>query len=520
MRSKTRRLSPSLRLESLEIRSLMSLASEVTAAWNVDPSRSVLVGFTGGLSSQTIASDLAGVGGRLVTYRDDGPSLVALAPWEQVTAATLQLDAEPGVRYVSTNATIHATGEIIPNDRRFPAQWALPFIDAPSAWGVTTGSPATVIAVLDSGIDLRNPDLARKLWNNPDPSGADGFPRDYHGWNFINNSNRIQDNNGHGSHVSGILAAASNNRFGVTGLDWNARLMPVKVLDAQGNGSLDNAISGIYYAVNHGAKVINASWGGVENSQAFLDALNYANSHNVVFVTAAGNDSANNDATPTFPASYRTPNELVVAAVDQSGNLADFSNYGPHTVDVAAPGVAILSTVLRGFAYYTGTSMSTPFVAATAALVAGQFPNMSAADIVTRIRATAKPLPQLSGKLISGGVVDPYFALIGQTSNSGLIPKTDVGSAQPATATSNSPSAKAAEWTIATPHPHHQRVGAHHASVVRNHHARFGHALHATRFSHHVRAIHMDHQPGYHAMTGIQGLAAGFPSKLARWWHR
>ena len=409
---------------------------EVIAPWNSDQARSVLVGFTSGLSSQSLSTELTGVGGRLVTFRDNGPSLVALAPWENATTVMQQLSASPTVRYVSPNATIHADAVVTPNDPKYSAQWALPFIDAPYAWGITTGSGSTIIAVLDTGLDLRNPDLSNKLWTNPDPSGADGYPRDYHGWNFVTNTNNIQDNDGHGSHVSGILAAASNNGYGVTGLDWNAQLMPVKILDSQGNGTVDNAVSGIYYAVNHGAKVINASWGGVQNSQALVDALNYANSHNVVFVTAAGNDSANNDVVASFPGSYRTPNELVVAAVDQAGNLADFSNYGPNTVDIAAPGVNILSTVVGGYDYYSGTSMSTPFVAATAALIAGQFPNLSAADIAARVRDTAEPLASLRGKVITGGIVNPYFALIYQTRGGGSSSISSLGA--PSLAPSNS----------------------------------------------------------------------------------
>src|SRR5262249_1373996 len=154
-------------------------------------------------------------------------------------------------------------------------------------------------------------------------------------------------------------------------------------------------------------KVINASWGGDVFSQAMLDALNYANAAGAVFVTAAGNEASNNDAVTTYPASYRTPNELVVAAVDRNGNLADFSNWGPNTVDRAAPGVDIVSTVPGGFDTYSGTSMSTPFVSGAVALLAGANPGLNAAQLVARIRATAKPVPALKGLLISPGVVDP-----------------------------------------------------------------------------------------------------------------
>jgi len=217
-------------------------------------------------------------------------------------------------------------------------------IDAPAAWGFTTGTPATIVAVLDTGIDLRSSEFAGKIWTNSNTSGSDGFRGDLHGWNFVNNTSNVQDNNGHGSHVTGILAANTNNGVGVAGVDWNALVMPVKILDSQGNGTTGAAVSGVYFAVQHGAKVINASWGGDQFSQAMLDALNYANSKGVVFVTAAATTRRTTTSSPPTR-QLRTPNELVVAALDPSGTLADFSNYGPTTVDLAAPGVNIISTI-------------------------------------------------------------------------------------------------------------------------------------------------------------------------------
>jgi hypothetical protein len=191
--------------------------------------------------------------------------------------------------------------------------------------------------------------------------------------------------------------------------------MPVKILDSGGNGSTDAAVSGIYWAVKHGAKVINASWGGGDFSQAMIDAINYAGANGAVFVTAAGNDSSDNDFVATYPASYHLPSELVVAAVDRNGNLASFSNYGASTVDIAAPGVGIFSTVVGGYAVYDGTSMSTPYVAGTVALLAGLHPTLTAAQLVYLVRATAKKVPALTGLVTSGGIVDPYYALIGNT---------------------------------------------------------------------------------------------------------
>ena len=158
--------------------------------------------------------------------------------------------------------------------------------------------------------------------------------------------------------------------------------------------------------------MINASWGGSQYSQAMLDAISYADSKGVVFVTAAGNNGLNNDtAAANYPANYRLPNELVVAAVDSSGNLASFSDYGVHTVDLAAPGVNIFSTVPGGYATYSGTSMATPFVTGVVALVAGLHPELTAPELVQWIDATVKPLPSLQGTTISGGMVDAYNAV-------------------------------------------------------------------------------------------------------------
>ena len=356
---------------------------------------------------------MSAVGGKLIDSYPDGPSVVALPPWVNTTNALKLLNADPGMEYADADAPLHATGEIIPNDPGFSQQYGLDAIDAPQAWGITTGSGSTIIAVLDTGIDLNSPDIDPHLWRDPSNSKI-------HGWNFINNTSNIQDNNGHGTNVAGILGAIGNNGIGVAGVDWNSQIMPLKVLDSQGNGNTDAAVSAIYFAVQNGARVLNASWGGGAYSQAMIDAINYAGSMGAVFVTAAGNDSSNNDTTPTYPASYQLPNELVVAATDQYGNLASFSDYGATTVEVAAPGVNILSTVPGGYAEDTGTSMSTPFVSGTVALLTGAYPSLTADQLVAQIEATVTPDPALSGLVSSGGIVNAFNALTGHdTTNVG-----------------------------------------------------------------------------------------------------
>lgn len=404
------------RVEALEVRSLLSVDGGIIGAWApstpIDPASTVMVRFDAGAGQAQAQSALDAVGGRVVTAYQDGPSVVALAPWSDVDAALAVLRADAGVSYAEPDSIIRAAAEVVPNDPRYSGQWGPAMVDAPRAWSISTGSASTIVAVLDSGLDTSSGEFAGRLWVNAAASTA---RRTIYGWNFVNDNGNIQDTYGHGTHVTGILAAKGNNGTGVAGLNWDTRIMPLKVLDGSGNGSTDRAVDAIYFAANNGARVINASWGGDVWNASMRDALNYANGKGVVFVTAAGNDGSNNDVTTTYPASYRTANELVVAAVDRFGNLASYSNYGATTVDLAAPGTDVLSTVPGGYANYTGTSMATPFVSATVALLAARYPSMSAAQLVDRVKATVKPMPGLVGRTITGGVVDAYHALLGTT---------------------------------------------------------------------------------------------------------
>ncbi len=395
----------------------------VSGPWSdltVNPASALFVEFKPNTSASQARAEIASFGGQVMTRYPNGPELVQLAPWANAAAAVSQLQAEPNVVYSEVDATVHydSVPAILPNDPFLGQQWALNTIDAPEAWALSTGSSSTIVAVLDTGLDVNNPDFAGRLWTNPTVN-SDGFLGDLHGYNFVSNNGNIQDDNGHGTHVTGILAATGNNGVGVAGVDWGTQIMPLKVLDSNGNGSTDAAVSAIYFAVQHGAKVINASWGGDVFSATMLAALNYADQNGVVFVTASGNESSNNDQITTYPASYRTPNELVVAAIDPNGSLANYSNFGPTTVDIAAPGTNVLSTVLDDqYQDYTGTSMSTPFVSGTVALLAGMHPTFTVTQLIDEVKATAKPDPALTGLVSSGGIVDPYFALANITNGS------------------------------------------------------------------------------------------------------
>lgn len=301
-----------------------------------------------------------------------------------------------------------------PTDPDFGRQWGLNNpadvdIDAPEAWRATTGSAATIVAVIDSGVDVSNPEFKGRLWVNPSASRR-GKPS--YGWNFVANNGDVRDDYGHGTHVAGILGAANDGR-GIVGVDWHARLMILKVLDARGGGEPADAAAAIRFAADNGARIVGASWATDEYSQDLYDAIAYAGSKGVVVVVAAGNESANDDLRPVYPATFDLPNILVVAAVDRSGSLASFSNYGPNTVDVAAPGVDVYSTFASRTKYATlsGTSMAVPYVAGVVSLVVGQHPDWSAERIIAHVKATVRPVASLAGVTTSGGIVDAAQAV-------------------------------------------------------------------------------------------------------------
>jgi subtilisin family serine protease len=380
-----RRDPSALLLEVLEPRALLSGdPPQALAPVPPGPASSLLVRFVPGTPAATIQADLAAAGTHLVKSFPDGGSLVALDQGVGGDAAQQRLRQDLEVVYIEPDGTFQAQVQaksLIPDDPAFGLQWGLNDagnvgIDAPQAWNRTAGSSSIIVAVLDTGIDLSNPEFAGRIWTNPNPSSSDGYPGDVHGWNFVSNDANVQDDDGHGTHVSGIIAASGNNGIGVAGVDWNAQIMPLKVLDSNGSGSNDAMVAAID------------------------------------FVTAAGNDGTNNDSTPFYPASYRLSNEIAVAAVDPSGDLPGFSDYGARTVDLAAPGLNILSTIPGGgYAYMSGTSMAAPYVSGVVSLVAGLHPSWNARQLVQQVLSTAKPLPGLAGKTVTGGIVDAARAV-------------------------------------------------------------------------------------------------------------
>jgi subtilisin family serine protease len=242
--------------------------------------------------------------------------------------------------------------------------------------------------------------------------GDTAHPNDFIGWNFVDNNNNPLDENGHGTHVAGIIGAQGNSGLGVAGIDWQVSLMPVQFLDSNGTGSISAFIDGLNYAVMHGAMISNNSWSGAGNVQILENAIANARAHGMIFVAAAGNGSTNNDVTPAYPSNFDLDNIVSVAAVDANDNLASFSNYGATTVDLAAPGVNILST-LPNNAYGTlsGTSMATPMVTGVLALVWSEHPSWNYQQVINQVLTTVDPIPGLQGKVLTGGVVDAARAV-------------------------------------------------------------------------------------------------------------
>ena len=302
-------------------------------------------------------------------------------------------------------------------DPQLANQWALQGdgpMGAASAWSQITGGDVTV-AVVDTGVDLAHRDLAPNLWTNPgeiagngiDDDG-DGIVDDVHGADFVNGDGDPSDDNGHGTHVAGIVAARGNNGVGVAGLAWRARIMAVKVLGAGASGDMAAVAAGVRYAVAHGARVINLSLTGPSPGADLGAAVDAAAAANVLVVAAAGNTHADDDAIATYPAALDAPNLIAVTSSDKRGALAPSASFGRTTVDLAAPGEEILSTARGGgYEVRSGSSMAAAQVSGAAVLLASARPALGWAGMRAALLGSARPtsLPVAAGRLDVAGAV-------------------------------------------------------------------------------------------------------------------
>lgn len=320
-------------------------------------------------------------------------------------------------------------------------------VSALAAWKISKGSNDFTVAVIDTGIDRDHPDLAANIfYNDAEVNGSDmvdddgnGWTDDKSGWNFITEKRdkfydptnkkwghpEFTDDNGHGTHCAGIIGAMGNTSEGTTGVNWNVKLLPLKVLNSSGSGTTEDIYEAYRYVAANAQKfnivAVNASYGGGEKSKFAKEGIEAVAKAGVVFVAAAGNDGANNDQTKSYPASYKVDGLISVAATNNRDGLARFSNYGFESVDLAAPGVSILSTIpgdyTQGqpgkFAAWSGTSMATPFVAGAVALTLSANSGLRGdpKKIKQRLMATSDKLPHLTSKVKSGGRLNLYRAV-------------------------------------------------------------------------------------------------------------
>ena len=299
-----------------------------------------------------------------------------------------------------------------PSDPYYPLQWPLQRIGAEAGWAAAAGAAPVTVAVVDTGVDLSHPDLAGRLWANPGElpgngvdDDANGLVDDVNGWNFADGDRHLfasAQEDDHGTHVAGTIGAVRDNAAGVAGVADNARIMPLKFIKGD-SGYTSDAIAAILYAIENDARVINASWGGGAHSPALCDAIELAGLHGVLFVVAAGNKGADNDATPTWPANCPSGSLVSVAATTDADGLASFSNRGVTQVDLGAPGNAVLSTAPGGaYAYRSGTSMAAPHVSGIAAALVGLHADLAPWQVKAAITAGGTPLPALVGTTASG----------------------------------------------------------------------------------------------------------------------
>ncbi|HUP56634.1 MAG TPA: S8 family peptidase [Bdellovibrionota bacterium] len=349
-------------------------------------------------------------------------------------------DVKSAVLYVEPNykrkAAIYETGlqrnaSILARVGRSEGEqlWGMRQIKAEEAWAISTGSKDIVMAISDTGM-FEHLELAPNAWRNPGENGLDangkdkaknkkdddgnGFVDDFGGAGFDGGySNNTYDRHYHGTHVSGTAGAFAPDRTGVAGPVWNAQIMPVPFIGGDGWGSDEGAIQTILYAADNGARVLNGSWGGSDNTRALRDAIDYAGQKGLLMVFAAGNDGTDTDKNPHYPSAFDSPYIISVAASSASGWMAGFSNYGKVSVDLGAPGEDVYSSFnplcncaqRRFYDYLSGTSMASPHVAGAAALVLSINPRLTNLEVKQILLSTVTPDADFA-KTVSGGILN------------------------------------------------------------------------------------------------------------------
>lgn len=344
--------------------------------------------------------------------------VVQLSETESVVAALARFRQSELVHFAEPDYRA-AAAATFPNDPRFQdgTLWGLhnygqgaglpdADVDAPEGWDVLRSASNVIVALIDSGVRYTHEDLASNLWTHPQDGG--------HGFNAITGNTNVWDDNGHGTHLAGIVGAAGGNAKGVVGVAWQLPVMACKFLDNFGDGFNSDAVACIEFARSNGAKVINLSWGGTTFSAAVSNAIRSAQSDGIIFAAAAGNNARSIDATPYYPASLDLDNIVAVGASTRLDQLWVSSNYGASNVDLFAPGALINSTTFSADNSYgdlSGTSMATAYVAGVLALLRSQSPEAPYQEIMQRLFAAVDHRPAFAGRCVTNGRLNLRKAL-------------------------------------------------------------------------------------------------------------
>ncbi len=381
----------------------------------------------------------------------DGQSFTTNSVTDMEALAAYMVANNENIEFAEPNYYMSASPTTFtPNDPNFTLLWGLNNtgqtggtpdidIDALEAWAITTGDNSIVVGVLDSGIDWTHPDLIDNIWQNEgedtdgdgvlvqingewvmdpdDMNGIDddgnGYVDDFIGWDFVNDDNNPDDLNDHGTHVAGTIAASGNNGLGVVGVSHQVKIMPLRFLNSDGVGAVSDAVKGLNYSMGKGVYLTNNSWGSTGMSESLRLAIEQAAEANQLFIAAAGNNALDNDIIPNYPSSFDLDNIIAVAAINSSDQLAGFSNYGATSVDIAAPGVAIFSTLPNNsYGGANGTSMATPHVSGAAILLWSQDLNASYTKVKEAILNSTDAAGTLSGVVATNGRLNVYQALL------------------------------------------------------------------------------------------------------------
>ncbi len=393
----------------------------------------ILVKFKAGVSETTKNAKHADEGSvKLRVFNSTGIQHVGIASARKVEDAVARYRADPNVQYAEPNYVVTALAT--PDDPGFSLLWGLnnsgqtlgtpgAAIKAPPAWDITTGSANVVLMVIDTGVDYTHQDLTPNMWINPGEIAGNGIDDDgngqiddIHGINVVAGTSNPMDDNGHGTHIAGILGAVGNNSVGITGVNWNVRIIGCKFLDATGNGVLSGAIACLEYARDLKARGVNIvatnnSWGALASfSQILSDTI--AAQGDILFVAAAGNSGLDNDTVDFYPADYKLPNLLSIAATDHNDARAVFSHFGRRSVHLGAPGVSIMSTLnFNNYGNGSGTSMAAPHVVGVAALLKAQDPTRDWRAIKNLILTGGDAIASLNGSTISGRRLNAFGSM-------------------------------------------------------------------------------------------------------------